>query len=99
MGRTVTELLTEMPSWELTYWMAYSRLQPFGQYHRDIQHAEVMHFQYEVNRDRSKNTRPYLVADFLPRQTRPKAQDLSWEQQKALWKSVSKVVAKDKTNG
>lgn len=62
---TVQQLLDNTSSAELTEWMAYAQLEPFGGDADYIGHAITAVTVANVNRP--KNRRPYKVEDFLPK--------------------------------
>ncbi len=67
---TVRELLARMDSRELSEWMAYYGLEPFGQ-ERDNLHAGIVAKAiYDVNQD-PKKRRDISPADFIAREKEP----------------------------
>lgn len=60
---TVRRLLGELDSRELTEWMAYERVEPFGVV-RDNLHAGVVAATV-ANANRSKSAKPFQPTDFL----------------------------------
>jgi hypothetical protein len=62
---TVAELLGRISSRELTEWMAYSRLEPFGEERQDVRSAIIACT--IANCNRGKNQPPYKLADFMPK--------------------------------
>lgn len=62
---TVRSLLAEMDSRELTEWMAYDLVEPFGDGRGDVQAGVIASTIANVHR--SKNARPYRPTDFVPR--------------------------------
>lgn len=69
---TVQDLLRNISSKELTEWMAYSSIEPFG-YESDYRmHALIASVIAEVNRDRSKKKSPYTINDFMPKKEEEK---------------------------
>lgn len=61
---TVGELGRRMSSHELTEWMAFYELEPFGDEWR--QTASITSLMANVNRDTKKRTQPYEIEDFMP---------------------------------
>ena len=61
---TVNELLERMSSRELSEWMAYMQLEPFGAEIDLIGHAIVASTIANVNR--KKGSKAYTVQDFMP---------------------------------
>lgn len=63
----MAQLLNEISSEELTEWMAYAELEPFGEERADLRSATVAAVIANANRDRKKRSRPYRVTDFMPK--------------------------------
>jgi hypothetical protein len=59
------ELLARMPSRELTDWMVYAAVEPFGEERADYRAALVASVIANVNRDANKHPQPFPVEDFL----------------------------------
>lgn len=62
---TVGELLERISSRELTEWMAYYELEPFGQERGDLQAGVVASVIANVNRDPKKSRKEYKPDDFV----------------------------------
>jgi hypothetical protein len=60
---SVRRLLSEMDSRELTAWMAYESVEPFGERRANLHAGIVAATVANVNRD--KHTRAFLPTDFL----------------------------------
>jgi hypothetical protein len=60
---TVQEMLARMSSEELSMWMAYEVLEPFGQVRADMRSAQICSTLANINR--SKETKPFSVSDFM----------------------------------
>jgi len=69
---TVTDLLRRMDSAELTEWMAFYSVEPFGDARGDIQAAIVAATM--ANCWRGKDKTPYKLSEFLPKFDPPKQQ-------------------------
>jgi hypothetical protein len=65
LGCTVAELLSRISSKELTEWIAFSAVEPFGGDADYLGSAIVA--QTVANVNRSKGQRPYKVKEFLPK--------------------------------
>jgi len=65
LGRTVSELERDMPSSELTEWMSYYKLEPFGQERDNWHSAQIASILANVNR--RKNAPAVPVDDFMYR--------------------------------
>jgi hypothetical protein len=63
LKKTVSELLSSLDSQELTEWMAYYQIAPFGEFRRDLQAGVIA--STSANIHRGENTKPYLPSDFL----------------------------------
>ncbi len=91
MGRTVEELLGVISSRELTEWIAFDQVEPFGDRRGDLQAGVVAATVANVNR--AKGARAYNVTDFVPEYGR-KDEEVDAEaltmQQVGLWRALSK---------
>lgn len=67
---TVGELLAGITSAELTEWMAFAELEPFGEERDDLRAAIVASTVAEVNRNPKKRKQPFTPQDFLPKFSR-----------------------------
>lgn len=63
---TVGELLTSMSSKELAEWIAFYRIEPFGEVRGDLQAGIIASVIAEGNRDSKKRPKPYTPLDFIP---------------------------------
>ena len=66
LGIPYSRLAEEISSAELSLYMAYDRIQPFGDYRADIRNAQILHQQAEMHRNREKDPEPYTLNDFIP---------------------------------
>ena len=64
---TVTRLLAETTSAELSELVAFYGLEPFGPERGDLQAGVVAATVANVNRDPKKQKRPYSVQEFMPK--------------------------------
>ena len=62
---TVETLLDSISSHELTEWMAYAQLEPFGEERADIRSATNTMVLANANRDPKKKRTPYTIEDFM----------------------------------
>lgn len=83
LGMTVAELGQRMSSAELTEWMAFFGLEPWGTEVEDWRAAMVASVIANVNRD-PKKRKSYEPKDFMPRYEAPQVQEQSWEEQARL---------------
>mgnify|MGYP000046381597 CR=1 FL=1 len=63
---SVAELLSRISSRELSEWMAFYELEPFGDERADLRAGIVASTVANANRD-PKKSKPYAPQDFLPR--------------------------------
>ncbi len=68
---TVAELDRRMSSRELTEWMAYFEVEPWGEERADLRSGIVASVIANANRDPKKRKQPFAPADFMPYATRP----------------------------
>lgn len=54
-----------MTSSELGEWMAYSSIEPFGEYRSELRHGQHMAMVANINRDSEKKPDPYRPIDFM----------------------------------
>ena len=95
---TVTRLLAETTSAELSEWVAFYGLEPFGPERGDLQAGVVAATVANVNRDPKKQKKPYSAQDFMPKfkggggeRERPTA-----EQLRQKWEMVVAAMSKKK---
>lgn len=67
LGLTVDELLTRVGSRELTEWMAYARLEPFGEPRADLRMGITAALIANCHRNPQHRAEPYTPEDFMPR--------------------------------
>jgi len=70
---TVTELLSRISSRELTEWMSFFELEPWGTETELLGHAITSATIANVNRDTKKRPNPFTANDFIPEFDRYKA--------------------------
>lgn len=64
---TVAELLSRISSRELSEWMVYYELEPFGEERADLRAGIVASTVANVNRDPKKQKKPFAAQDFMPK--------------------------------
>lgn len=64
---TVGELLARISSRELTEWMAYAQVEPFGEERGDLRAGIVASTIANVNRDTKKRRKPFEPEEFMPK--------------------------------
>lgn len=83
----VKEMLTKIDSKELTEWMAYYNLEPFGEGRADVRQAITS---CVVANAFSKQT--HRVDDFIPQFKQPKRKDaMDWQVMKGMLQGVAKL--------
>ncbi len=70
-----------MSSRELTEWMAFFSLEPWGTEVEDWRAGLIASTIANVNRDPKKRRKPYEPKDFMPCRDRRPAEEQSWEEQ------------------
>lgn len=63
---SVRQAQQEISSREFTEWIAYNRIEPFGEKRADIRSAIVASVIANVNRDKKKKPSPFKTDDFMP---------------------------------
>jgi hypothetical protein len=63
----VSELLSRVSSAELTEWMAYFRLEPWGTEPDDIRAGIIASTVANGNRDPKRQRKPFTTEDFMPK--------------------------------
>lgn len=58
-------LLAQLTSSQLAGWMAYSSIEPFGEYRSELRHGQQMALQANINRDNKRKPDPYVAGDFM----------------------------------
>lgn len=81
---TVRQLLARIGSDELTEWMAYSGLEPFGDVRSDYRAGVLAAVAVNSNPWRSRDARPATPADFFPPTDAPAARPQSVDEMKAV---------------
>jgi hypothetical protein len=78
---TVGELLRRISSRELSEWLAFYELEPFGLERADMRAAIVASTVANTARDPKRRARPWMPGDFMPRFDRPVQ---TWQEQLKL---------------
>jgi len=65
LGFTVRELLERVDSREISEWMAFAKVEPFGEERADIRSAIIACTM--ANMWLGKNQKPYKITDFMPK--------------------------------
>lgn len=64
-------MLDRMSSHELTEWMAYASIEPFGEDRADLRAGMISSVIANTNRDPKKRAEPYEPIDFMPFAEKP----------------------------
>lgn len=80
---TVAEAQQRVDSREFASWMAYDRVDPFGEERADLRSAIVAATLANIHR--GKNAKPFEAADFMPRFDRAKPKQTPTEMQARLF--------------
>lgn len=79
-------MLRQITSVQLLEWLAFSRLEPFGDVREDYRMANAMQLLANVNRDSKTKPEPFKLTDFLLKfdddDEAPKRQ--TWQEQKRI---------------
>lgn len=78
---TVRELLARIDSRELSEWLAFFSMEPWGTETEDLRAGVIASTIANVNRDKKKQAKPYKPADFVPKREQPIQKEQSWEEQ------------------
>jgi len=93
---TVGELLARISSRELSEWMAFFSLEPWGTEVEDWRFGMLASVFANANRDPKKRKRPYEPEDFMPRRDAPRTQEQDIEDHEAILRMWARVLeAKD----
>lgn len=84
---TVRELLARIDSRELTEWMAFYSLEPWGSQIDDDRAGVIAATVANVHRDPKKRSRPYEATDMIPPRHPDEAEEMTMEQDGARWAS------------
>lgn len=57
--------MQEIDSEEYSWWLAYNRVQPFGDFRSDLRMASICSLFANANRDTKRKSTPYKVSDFM----------------------------------
>lgn len=87
---TVHDLLSHISSQELSEWMAYYALEPWGCQIDDQRSGLVASVIANVNRDAKRRPAPYQVDDFMPKRGGEPREQKNWQQ---LLKTVELINA------
>ena len=71
LGIPRDEMLGRMSSREVTEWMAYASVEPFGEDRGDLRAALICSVIANANRDPKKKADPYQPIDFMPFAEKP----------------------------
>lgn len=60
-------LLRELSSWQVTEWLAYYGLEPFGEERSDLRAGIVAATVANANRDAKRRAKPFEPGEFMPK--------------------------------
>ena len=89
----VSELGRRMSSRELTEWMAFFRLEPWGAEVEDWRTGLIAATIANANRDPKKRRKPYEPQDFMPRRDSPPQAEQDWQEQARILEMWGRVLA------
>lgn len=78
---TVGELLSRMSSRELSEWMAFFSLEPWGCEVDDWRFGMLASVIANANRDPKRQRKPFRPQDFIPQRERTASEEQTWEEQ------------------
>jgi len=87
LGKTRAELLDSLSSTELSEWMAYYSIEPFGYHRKDLSIAILSALTANINR--GKNQKAFAPIDFMAYMEKP-------NEEQELRKSLAHLVVKKK---
>ena len=91
LGKTVEQLGRELSSHELSEWMAYYRLEPFGEERADLRAGIIA--STVVNCTPRKSPRQYRPADFMPQFDRPNVEhDPEQKAERLMFKNLKRLI-------
>lgn len=50
---------------QLSEWMAFSSIEPIGEFRNELRHGQMMALHANINRDSKQRREPYLAKDFM----------------------------------
>jgi len=85
----VSELLTRISSRELTEWIAYAELDPFGEWRADLRAGIVASTMANTARDPKRRAKAWTAQDFMPQFERKEPK--SWEDQLSMVEMLNRA--------
>ena len=64
LGMTVGAMMSQMSALEESYWVAFNRASPIGEYRADIRNAQVLQLLYQINAGSKAPKKK--ITDWLP---------------------------------
>ncbi len=86
----VDALLARLTSWQISEWMAFYAIEPFGEQRADLRAAIVAMVMANATRDEKKRREPFSIDDFMPKFDQESKPAQTWQQQKALMMALTK---------
>ena len=92
MGMSVKRMLREFDSAEISEWMAFYEIDPWDQTRADFRSGVIA--STIANANRSKKSKTYSPADFMPYVFKKEPQ--TWQQMKSAATHITTVLSEDK---
>jgi len=64
LGMPVGVMMGQMSALEETYWVAFNRVSPIGEYRADVRNAQVLNMMYSINA--GKKAQKKSLTDWMP---------------------------------
>lgn len=89
-------MLKRMPSRLFAEWMAFYRIEPFGELRGDYRAGLIASTLAEIHRDKKKRSRPFSILDFVPKfgmgsSKPPTSKKQTVEQQRSAIMAIAKA--------
>lgn len=84
LGMTVGELLSRISGQELSEWIAFYSMEPWGCEVEDLREGIISSTIANVNRDPKKQPKPFKPQDFMPTWDKPLVKEQTPEEQKRI---------------
>lgn len=88
------ELLAKIDSRELSEWIAYFHLEPWGCEVEDWRAGMIASTIANANRDTKKRSKPFTPEDFMPQRIEPQKEEQSWEDQAQIFEMWFRLAGK-----
>lgn len=82
---TKGEILARMSSHEISEWIAFANVEPFGEDRADLRAGIIASTIANANRDPDKRKKPFTPAEFMPDfEVKPEEKQQTWQDQKMI---------------